>query len=69
VPAPLEVRYRRELLVNNEKFLTGQAARLSNGVKVLDPMLLPEHIREKILLIEEVINFPTSLLSHKNYHC
>jgi hypothetical protein len=31
-------------------------------------MLLPEHIREKIFLIEEVINFPTSLLSHKNYH-
>ena len=31
-------------------------------------MLLPGHIREKILLIEEVINFPTSLLPHKNYH-
>ncbi len=27
-----------------------------------------ETIREKILLIEEVINFPTSLLSHRNYH-
>jgi hypothetical protein len=31
-------------------------------------MVLPEHIREKIFLMEEVINFPTSLLSHKNYH-
>lgn len=31
-------------------------------------MFLPEHIYKKILLIEEVINFPTSLLSHKNYH-
>jgi hypothetical protein len=31
-------------------------------------MFLPKHIREKISLIEEVINFPTSLLSHKNYH-
>jgi len=31
-------------------------------------MLLPEHIREKILLIEEVINFPASLLPRKNYH-
>ena len=31
-------------------------------------MLLPRTIREKIFLIEEVINFPTSLLSHKNYH-
>jgi len=31
-------------------------------------MFLPDHIRKKILLIEEVINFPTSLLSHKNYH-
>ena len=31
-------------------------------------MDLSEIIREKILLIEEVINFPTSLLSHKNYH-
>jgi hypothetical protein len=30
---PLEVGYQRELLVNNEKFLTGQAAPLSNGVK------------------------------------
>jgi hypothetical protein len=29
---------------------------------------LPEQIRKKIFLIEEVINFPTSLLSHKNYH-
>ncbi len=31
-------------------------------------MPLSETIRKKILLIEEVINFPTSLLSHKNYH-
>ena len=31
-------------------------------------MLLPEKIRDKIFLIEEVINFPTSLLTHKNYH-
>jgi hypothetical protein len=31
-------------------------------------MLLSEAVREKIFLIEEVINFPTSLLSHKNYH-
>jgi hypothetical protein len=31
-------------------------------------MFLPEIIREKIFLLEEVINFPTSLLSHKNYH-
>jgi len=31
-------------------------------------MPLPEIIREKIFLLEEVINFPTSLLSHKNYH-
>jgi len=30
-------------------------------------MLLPAALREKIFLIEEVINFPTSLLSHKNY--
>jgi hypothetical protein len=31
-------------------------------------MFLSEAVREKIFLIEEVINFPTSLLSHKNYH-
>jgi hypothetical protein len=31
-------------------------------------MHLLEKIREKILLMEEVINFPTSLLSHENYH-
>src|SRR4030042_5834818 len=31
-------------------------------------MLLSEAVREKIFLIEEVINPPTSLLSHKNYH-
>src|SRR5512136_2270320 len=31
-------------------------------------MSLPKNIREKIFLMEEVINFPTSLLSHRNYH-
>ena len=31
-------------------------------------MPLSETIRQKIFLIEEVINFPTSLLSHENYH-
>ncbi len=31
-------------------------------------MVLSETIRQKILLMEEVINFPTSLLPHKNYH-
>ena len=31
-------------------------------------MPFSETIRKKILLIEEVINFPTSLLSHENYH-
>ena len=31
-------------------------------------MPFPETIRDKIFLIEEVINFPTSLLTHKNYH-
>lgn len=31
-------------------------------------MFLAEPILEKIFLIQEVINFPTSLLSHKNYH-
>ena len=31
-------------------------------------MVLPRDIREKILLMEEVINFPTSLFFHKNYH-
>ncbi len=30
-------------------------------------MPLSEAIRDKILLMQEVINFPTSLLSHKNY--
>lgn len=45
-----------------------RGSRLSNGVNEFDPMLLPEPIRKKILLIEEVINFPTSLLSHKNYY-
>jgi hypothetical protein len=31
-------------------------------------MPLPQTLLEKIFLIEEVINFPTSLLSHRNYH-
>jgi hypothetical protein len=31
-------------------------------------MFLPETTREKILLMEKAINFPTSLLSHRNYH-
>ena len=31
-------------------------------------MTLPQAIRDKIFLMEEVINFPTSLLFHKNYH-
>jgi hypothetical protein len=31
-------------------------------------MPLPQALLEKIFLIEEVINFPTSLLSHRNYH-
>ncbi len=31
-------------------------------------MTLCKTIREKIFLMEEVINFPTSLLSHRNYH-
>jgi len=30
-------------------------------------MFLPKHIREKIFLLEEVINSPSSLLSHKIY--
>ena len=33
--APLEVNSQGELLVNNEKFLMGQAVRLSNGVNPL----------------------------------
>lgn len=31
-------------------------------------MVLPNHIRDKLFLMEEVINFPTSLLNHRNYH-
>ena len=31
-------------------------------------MTFPEAIRDKIFLMEEVINFPTSLLRHRNYH-
>ncbi len=31
-------------------------------------MNFPETIHNKIFMMEEVINFPTSLLSHKNYH-
>ena len=37
--APLEGVYQRELLVNKEKFLTGQAAGLSNGAKGDDTMV------------------------------
>ncbi len=29
---------------------------------------MPQTLLEKIFLIEEVINFPTSVLSHRNYH-
>ncbi len=39
-----------------------------NSSLTIHPMLLSETIHKKISLIEEVINFPTSLLSHKNYH-
>jgi hypothetical protein len=35
---------------------------------IYKPMVLPEHIRDKLFLMEEVINFPTSLLNHRNYH-
>ncbi len=31
-------------------------------------MPLPQTLLEKIVLIEKLINFPTSLLSHRNYH-
>ena len=31
-------------------------------------MALPKTIRDKLFLMEEVINFPTSLLNHRNYH-
>jgi hypothetical protein len=31
-------------------------------------MTLSQIVIDKILLMEEVINFLTSLLSHKNYH-
>jgi len=31
-------------------------------------MVLPESTGDKLFLMEEVINFPTSLLCHKNYH-
>ncbi len=31
------------------------------------PMILSDHIRDKIFLMEEVINFPTSLMNHRNY--
>jgi len=31
-------------------------------------MTLSQAIRDKIFLMEEVINFPTSLLSHRSYH-
>lgn len=32
------------------------------------PTTLSNRIRDKIFLMEEVINFPTSLLSHRHYH-
>ena len=31
-------------------------------------MKISQTVRDKIFMMEEVINFPTSLLSHKNYH-
>jgi hypothetical protein len=31
-------------------------------------MTISQTVRDKIFMMEEVINFPTSLLSHKNYH-
>jgi len=31
-------------------------------------MILPKHTQDKLFLMEEVINFPTSLLNHRNYH-
>ncbi len=37
------------------------------GVWNLKDMAFPESIREKIFLMEEGINFPTSLLNHWNY--
>lgn len=30
-------------------------------------MVISEHIRDKIFMMEEIINFPTSLISHKSY--
>ena len=34
----------------------------------LKDMTLSKQIQNKLFLMEEVINFPTSLLSHRNYH-
>jgi hypothetical protein len=31
-------------------------------------MIISQTVRDKIFMMEEVINFPTSLLPHKNYH-
>jgi hypothetical protein len=42
--APLEVGYQRERLVNKEKFLTGQAAGLSNGVNFPRRFKIPQSI-------------------------
>jgi len=49
--APLEVGHQREPLVNNEKFLTGQAVGLSNGVKCPDlPFITDSLDLEKLTL-------------------
>jgi hypothetical protein len=40
----------------------------NSSVIKLHPMFLPEHILKKILLIEKVVNFPSSLVSDRNYH-
>ena len=47
---PLEVGYQRELLVNKEKFLTGQAAGLSNGVNAGSYLPTPGRRVPKLLL-------------------
>lgn len=41
---------------------------MGEETKAFRTMALSERIRDKIFLMEEVINFPTSLLRHKNYH-
>jgi len=33
----------------------------------IKPMVLSKHVRDKISMMEEVINFPTSLLTHREY--